>query len=88
MYSNTKYRFNVVDTDLENVVAVAKCASNPCMNGAKCVDGVDSYNCRCESSYTGVICESKPVFVLFVMCYIVFSNHSFLAGQSYITEYV
>ena len=34
------------------------CASNPCGNGGRCVDGVATYACDCGGSgYTGVNCE-------------------------------
>lgn len=29
----------------------------PCKNGGRCIDGIDSFTCRCESGYTGDTCE-------------------------------
>ncbi|NXM54885.1 PGCA protein, partial [Illadopsis cleaveri] len=33
------------------------CHSSPCVNGATCVDGVDSFKCFCLPSYGGDLCE-------------------------------
>ena len=40
---------------------VGDCASRPCMNGAMCVDGVNSYNCICPAGYDGSRCETGKV---------------------------
>ena len=37
---------------------VDECASRPCMNGATCVDWVDSYSCTCPAGYVGNTCET------------------------------
>lgn len=37
---------------------VNSCASNPCLNGGTCVDGLDRYDCVCTSSFNGVHCEN------------------------------
>ncbi|NWZ95474.1 PGCA protein, partial [Nesospiza acunhae] len=33
------------------------CHSSPCVNGATCVDGIDSFKCFCLPSYGGNLCE-------------------------------
>lgn len=33
------------------------CHSNPCANGATCVENADSYKCLCLPSYGGDLCE-------------------------------
>ncbi|NWR43732.1 PGCA protein, partial [Regulus satrapa] len=33
------------------------CHSSPCLNGATCVDGIDSFKCFCLPSYEGDLCE-------------------------------
>lgn len=40
-----------VSADVDN------CHSNPCLNGATCQDGVNSFTCLCLPSYTGQLCE-------------------------------
>ncbi|XP_061172865.1 CUB and sushi domain-containing protein 3-like [Saccostrea echinata] len=37
---------------------INSCASNPCLNGGTCVNGLDRYDCLCTSSYNGVNCEN------------------------------
>ena len=37
---------------------INECASNPCINGATCVDRVNSYTCACMNGYTGNTCET------------------------------
>ncbi len=32
-----------------------ECLSNPCANGATCLDGVDSYTCVWPEGFTGTI---------------------------------
>ena len=40
---------------------VDDCQPNPCLNHGKCVDGVNSYVCKCPRGFAGVNCEkSKP----------------------------
>ena len=38
-------------------VDIDECNPNPCLNGAVCVDGINSYTCNCPAGYTGVNCE-------------------------------
>ncbi|XP_069480397.1 aggrecan core protein [Ambystoma mexicanum] len=33
------------------------CLPSPCLNGATCVDGIDSFTCLCLPSYGGDLCE-------------------------------
>ena len=33
------------------------CGSNPCQNGAQCVNLQETYWCQCVGSYTGTNCE-------------------------------
>nr|XP_013813815.1 PREDICTED: aggrecan core protein [Apteryx mantelli mantelli] len=36
---------------------IDECHSSPCLNGATCVDGIDSFKCLCLPSYGGDLCE-------------------------------
>ena len=36
-----------------------ECASNPCLNGAACNDGINSYTCSCLNGYTGTLCQTS-----------------------------
>ena len=36
---------------------VNECESEPCQNGATCVDGINAYTCECVKGYTGHDCE-------------------------------
>jgi hypothetical protein len=29
------------------------CSSNPCLNDAECLDGIDSFNCSCLPNFAG-----------------------------------
>lgn len=40
------------------VEVVNSCASNPCLNGGTCVNGLDRYDCTCTSSFNGINCEN------------------------------
>lgn len=35
------------------------CVSNPCLNGATCINSLNSYTCQCPDSYAGSRCEIK-----------------------------
>ncbi|ELT92983.1 hypothetical protein CAPTEDRAFT_220507 [Capitella teleta] len=38
---------------------INECASNPCQNNARCLDGLGQYMCMCGDEYTGVNCERR-----------------------------
>ena len=40
---------------------VDECVSAPCQNGATCVDGANSFTCKCPERYIGVTCAGKFV---------------------------
>ncbi|XP_022098544.1 uncharacterized protein LOC110983538 isoform X2 [Acanthaster planci] len=35
-----------------------ECSSDPCQNGATCVDGINKFSCTCAAGFTGPLCES------------------------------
>ena len=35
---------------------IDECSSNPCLNGARCQDYVDSYTCTCLPGFSGPNC--------------------------------
>ena len=38
---------------------ILACERRPCLNGGRCVDGINSYYCECPSEYVGLNCEIK-----------------------------
>ena len=38
---------------------IDECASNPCLNGATCVDQANGYDCSCQPGYAGVNCQTS-----------------------------
>jgi len=36
-----------------------ECIKNPCKNGGTCIDGLNSYQCKCADGYTGANCEQN-----------------------------
>ena len=50
-----------------NLSAVAGCDSDPCQNGAECVEPVeDSYECQCVDGTTGFNCETGTYSMCFI----------------------
>ena len=41
-----------------NITDIDECESDPCINGATCVDGVNNYTCICAAGYSGDLCET------------------------------
>ena len=38
------------------------CAKNPCLNGGRCVDKVNSYQCICKTGYSGINCGTSKIY--------------------------
>lgn len=36
---------------------INECTSNPCRNGASCVDGLNGFNCTCTPFWNGTLCQ-------------------------------
>ena len=35
-------------------INIDDCASDPCLNDGECIDGINSYECRCATGFTGM----------------------------------
>lgn len=42
------------------------CATNPCKNDGKCVDGVKSYSCECADGFSGKHCERSMLRLTYI----------------------
>ena len=42
-----------------------ECASEPCLNGGACQDGVNGYQCRCTEEFAGQSCEVSDQELVF-----------------------
>ena len=51
------------------IIDVDECVTDPCKNGATCVDQVGSYRCNCVAGYTGSNCETSKVIFFKVYCF-------------------
>lgn len=60
MWTNGSVCFVSADVD--------ECQSNPCLNGATCLDGVNSFSCLCLPSYTGELCEQGQLHLRMTKC--------------------
>jgi len=45
------------------------CISNPCLNGATCLNEIDNYICSCAPGYTGSNCEIGKFDVSLYGCF-------------------
>lgn len=54
-------------------IDVDECNSNPCLNGATCIDNVASFTCSCPIGLTGKLCEINindcEVSIYFILIY-------------------
>ncbi|NWU71369.1 FBLN7 protein, partial [Pterocles burchelli] len=56
--------------------SIDDCSSNPCANGATCMDGNQSYTCLCSQGWSGPRCQS-PVYACRCPDWVTLSNASF-----------
>uniref|UniRef100_A0A8D0H4T8 Aggrecan core protein n=1 Tax=Sphenodon punctatus TaxID=8508 RepID=A0A8D0H4T8_SPHPU len=47
----------VTDEPVPITEDIDECHASPCLNGATCVDGIDSFKCLCLPSYGGDLCK-------------------------------
>ena len=52
------YNFSVKCVKFIFLSDVLECASNPCLNGAICIEGQDGFTCQCPSGFEGALCET------------------------------
>ncbi|KAH3818161.1 hypothetical protein DPMN_119757 [Dreissena polymorpha] len=52
---NAGYQDDGSDT---NCININECVSDPCLNGATCVNGVAKYTCQCSAGWTGNNCQT------------------------------
>ena len=43
------------------MAAIDECRSDPCQNGATCVDREGKFTCDCQPGYEGVLCETRKL---------------------------
>ena len=42
---------------MECEIDIQECASDPCMNGATCLEGTNGYQCQCAPGFDGTNCD-------------------------------
>ena len=47
------------------IVDLEECSSDPCINGAVCIDGIDRFICFCPPGFYGIKCEQSKIIVFF-----------------------
>lgn len=64
---------------------INECLSNPCHNGATCVDLIGNYRCNCKAGYTGGNCETGSNFLIEQLISIRFADSSivYVSSQYY-----
>ena len=53
--------------NLPSLTDINECASNPCQNGAACVDQVNGYACTCRAPFSGTSCDVGTLILLFLV---------------------
>ena len=45
-----------------------ECASEPCLNGGTCTDGVIGFTCKCVLGYNGWNCANSKTSYTYMLC--------------------
>uniref|UniRef100_A0A146LSY1 Delta-like protein n=2 Tax=Lygus hesperus TaxID=30085 RepID=A0A146LSY1_LYGHE len=56
-YTGTHCQLNIDD-----------CAHSPCLNGATCIDGVNTFKCQCVPGYVGQLCQDEVDYCIAKPC--------------------
>lgn len=43
---------------------IDECQSNPCLNGATCLDRLNHFQCECVPGFSGTLCENNVSLTL------------------------
>ena len=70
------YVFLVVFLDVD------ECKPYPCKNNASCIDGINSYTCKCIPGYEGKKCETGGFYSVSVVVVIVIDLLAVIDGSS------
>ncbi|KAK7891874.1 hypothetical protein WMY93_023837 [Mugilogobius chulae] len=60
-FNPTSFRDLESDLTLVFLTDINECDSQPCLNGADCVDHVTNFSCVCPPAFTGHLCETELV---------------------------
>lgn len=53
----TRPKLSLLLKNILFAIEINECASEPCQNGATCMDDINGYLCRCKEGYAGDQCE-------------------------------
>ncbi|BES93149.1 N terminus of Notch ligand [Nesidiocoris tenuis] len=56
------YTGNRCETNIDD------CAHSPCLNGATCIDGVNTFKCQCVPGYVGQLCQDEVDYCIAKPC--------------------
>ena len=57
IHTNLIKRLNLLFSVPSLFLDIDECASDPCKNGATCLDGIDRFQCQCPGGYRGRDCS-------------------------------
>lgn len=60
------------------LVDIDDCVSNPCKNGGECIDGINSYTCKCGKQFSGNDCSISKSYFLDLLFAIIIIYYSWI----------